>query len=353
MNEDTINSTKRFCGTCRKELTAFQIKRWQFVKAKNDKSGKPTFGPFCCCKCMANNEELKQQKQKTILKNYGVSNVSKSDEIKRRKEETCIKHFGAKCPFQNKEIMNKCIDAYQQKYGVDNISKSELVKRKKEYKSLQKYGCKNVFQSEEIKKQSQITCINKYGASNFKQSKEELQKSYDSMIKRNKHCIPLFKINEWKGTTVVKSYKVKCVLCNKEYMAKSKSDYLSKCPNCKVSGRSFKEKLLAQFIQDNTACEVITNDRTVLKGCGKKNGNLELDIYIKELNLAFEFNGSYWHKEGIKKDIGYHLYKTNLCKSKGILLIHVSEKDWDDKPDSIKQMIIRLLKRNEHFIRRF
>ena len=70
-------------------------------------------------------------------------------------------------------------------------------------------------------------------------------------------------------------------------MARSKSNYLSLCPECSVSGRSYKEKALVKFIKENTPFQIKTTDRKILKGCGKNGGCLELDIVIPELKLAF------------------------------------------------------------------
>ena len=63
-----------------------------------------------------------------------------------------------------------------------------------------------------------------------------------------------------------------------------------------------------------------------------------MDIYIPELNLAFEFNGSYWHSS-LYKDKCYHQNKTKLCYEKGIQLIHVYEYDWVKNKELIKNHI--------------
>jgi hypothetical protein len=70
--------------------------------------------------------------------------------------------------------------------------------------------------------------------------------------------------------------------------------------------------------------------------------NGELDIYIPDLKLAFEFNGLYWHNE-LYKDKNYHLNKTELCEKNGIQLIHIYEDDWIYKQDIVKSMILNKL----------
>ena len=48
---------------------------------------------------------------------------------------------------------------------------------------------------------------------------------------------------------------------------------------------------------------IIRNDRTVLEGN-------ELDVYVPFKNIAFEFDGLFWHSEVKKPNKRYHLNKT-------------------------------------------
>ena len=50
----------------------------------------------------------------------------------------------------------------------------------------------------------------------------------------------------------------------------------------------------------------------------------EIDIYIPELNLGIEYNGTYWHSSK-KKEKDYHQRKYNICKQNCIDLIHIFE----------------------------
>jgi hypothetical protein len=104
------------------------------------------------------------------------------------------------------------------------------------------------------------------------------------------------------------------------------------CNNAIISGE---EVNLFDFIQDNYNGKIIRNDRKVLEG-------KELDIYLPDLNLAFEYNGIYWHDVFIKaKD--YHELKTKNCFKKGIELIHIYENDWEDKNKIVKSFILNKL----------
>ena len=88
------------------------------------------------------------------------------------------------------------------------------------------------------------------------------------------------------------------------------------------------EKKLKEFILNNYFGSIIYNSKQIIPP-------FELDIYLPDKNLAFEFNGNYWHSEVIlaSKSVSpkeYHQIKTKMCKEKGIRLIHIFEYEWDD-----------------------
>ena len=70
----------------------------------------------------------------------------------------------------------------------------------------------------------------------------------------------------------------------------------------------------------------------------------ELDIYIPDRKLAFEYDGLYWHKDnGCGNDRNRHLFKTELCESKGIHLVHIFENEWLNKRSIVESRIKNLL----------
>lgn len=69
----------------------------------------------------------------------------------------------------------------------------------------------------------------------------------------------------------------------------------------------------------------------------------ELDVYIPDLKIAFEFDGLYWHSEKIRPDKNFHLNKTNKCLKEGINLIHIFEDEWTLKNRLVKSRIKHLL----------
>ena len=64
----------------------------------------------------------------------------------------------------------------------------------------------------------------------------------------------------------------------------------------------------------------------------------EIDIYLDEFKLGFEYNGNYWHSNAVKSN-NYHQEKSVLLKNKGIHLVHIWEWEWFSKEDIIKSLI--------------
>ena len=64
----------------------------------------------------------------------------------------------------------------------------------------------------------------------------------------------------------------------------------------------------------------------------------EIDIFLPDYNIGFEYNGLYWHSE-IHKHKNYHKEKYEHFKSKGIQVYHVWEDDWNNKKEIVKSMI--------------
>ncbi len=83
--------------------------------------------------------------------------------------------------------------------------------------------------------------------------------------------------------------------------------------------------------------EVVTNTRQFFD-----NGT-ELDVYLPELHLAFEFNGLYWHSEETGKIRNYHLQKWNYARGKDTNLFFVWEDDWNERPNETKEAIRELI----------
>jgi hypothetical protein len=109
---------------------------------------------------------------------------------------------------------------------------------------------------------------------------------------------------------------------------------VNKCTVCYPIGnsRSIKEEELYKFIESKYNGEIIKSYRD----------KLEIDIYLPELKIGFEFNGIYWHSDKYK-DKSYHLDKTKYFKERGIRIIHIWEDDWTLNLDIVNSQVCNWL----------
>jgi len=191
---------------------------------------------------------------------------------------------------------------------------------------LERYGVETPFHRPEIQEKIKIHFLEEYKRSNPSQSHipiENINKMKDKSWWEKEHLIdkkPLFQISEELGVSPSLSSK-----------------YLSfhGIP-VKYFNISNPESKLLDFIKSIYDGEITTNCRSLISP-------KEIDIYLPDLNLAFEFDGIYWHSESAGKDKNYHLNKTKICSEQGIHLVHVFESEWELKQDVVKSRIRNLL----------
>lgn len=201
------------------------------------------------------------------------------------------------------------------------------------------------------------TLLERYGVKHPSQIKKNILKRIDKR-KINvqniigKDAILLDYI--WDGTSnrINDVLKIKCDKCDKIHEIPNKVfeqriqlnlDWRS-CITKYLNGTSNGEKELYNFIKDNYNGNIILNDRKILRG-------QELDIYLPNMNLAFEFNGLYWHSELFKDNL-YHYNKWKKCKDLNITLIQIYEDEWSYKQDIVKSRILNLLKKSNRIFAR-
>ncbi len=135
------------------------------------------------------------------------------------------------------------------------------------------------------------------------------------------------------------------IQCSENHVFKMRfnnfKDGQQRCPECSQSKMFSKgEKEVLEYIKTIYTGKIIENDRTIILN-NLTGRNLELDIWLPELNLAIEYNGLYWHssKDSVKNDS----IKLEECKKKGILLYIIMDKEWQENQEYIKNKIKHLL----------
>ena len=277
--------------------------------------------------------------KETNINKYGIDNVSKIQDVKERISRKKYELYG-NVNFNNRE---KCKNTNLNKYGYEFASSSDIVKEKVRITNLEKFGEEYPSKNKDIIDKMKLSNLTKFGVDNYSKTKE-----FSDKIKQ-KWFITMYSKLEIYGKLKESNYgkyTIDCLNCGEEFsildslMNKRINNSENICLNCNPisCGISKMEKSLLYYIRDNYTNDIIENSR--------KEIGLELDIYIPDLKLAFEFNGLYWHSE-LYKDRLYHLNKTKECLEKGIQLIHIWEDDWIYKQDIVKSVIVNKLGKSE------
>jgi hypothetical protein len=113
------------------------------------------------------------------------------------------------------------------------------------------------------------------------------------------------------------------------------------CPTCypKKITRSKGENELYEFI--NELCpSAIPNNRTKIYP-------LEIDVYLPDENIGFEYSGLYWHSEEQNKAVGRHKafdnYKMKMAREAGVKLYIIFEDEWINNKEIVKSRIRNIL----------
>ena len=243
---------------------------------------------------------------------------------------------------------------------------------------LEKYGVENYWQTEESKnlkrdfsnrpkrskqaeeaalKKRQETNLRKYGhtcslyGKNAEKVKKILEEKYGkngvqkrasqvaSQKRWNKHFESLVAHCERENLTILDySFKnaknfYRCNTCNLTFHRINGYPF---CPECNKSSQfvSKKEKEIANYIRSFYKGEVRENYRQLFAGTNK-----EVDIWLPELDLAIEYDGTFWHSYNRFTDISFSEFskaaewKRLECEKMGVRLITINECDYLDRPE--------------------
>ena len=108
------------------------------------------------------------------------------------------------------------------------------------------------------------------------------------------------------------------------------------CPQCYTQPISNMETDLGDFVE-SLGVAVERNKRNLLPPFKQ-----EIDVFVPDQRVAFEFNGLYWHGSTFKPYY-YHYDKWFMAKSNHIKLIQIWEDDWRDRQDIVKEHIRQVL----------
>ena len=269
-------------------------------------------------------QEFKDKYESTMLERHGVSH-NWSGKLHEKSEETMLAKYGSRHALNIPEFKDKrektCIDTH----GTMDFLNCEKTKST----NLLRYGAENAMKNPDVSKK-----VSEAFVQLRKEELEEKLKQYSlSLIKRDLGSCELF-----------------CDVCNKQTInhpgtinAKLRNS-INPCSHCNplIKTHSVMEKDLAEFIKSIYPGTIIENTKKLVL---YEKYAREIDIYLPDEGIAFEFNGLYWHNE-LNKSPESHSVKTEQCLGKGISLYHVWEDDWTYRNDVVKGWIRGILNIN-------
>ena len=259
-------------------------------------------------------EEVNKKRESTNLEKWGVKNVSQVKEIKEKKSETNIENWG-KFYLKTGEFRNYIKNNNLEKWGNEIYFKTEDFLNKSKKTNLEKWGVENPSQNKEV--------INRIKKSLKRSLNDKTLNKFENIININNDTFEIY-CNECKSNFTI----------SKILFYKRRETKTTICTDCNKVDKhqSGKEIKLFNFISSIYNGEIIQSYRDVY----------EIDIYLPDLKIGFEFNGVYWHSD-LYKEKNSHLEKTKYFKERGIRIIHIWEDDWDFKTDIIKSQITNWL----------
>ena len=120
-----------------------------------------------CKKCPG----VQEKKRQTLLKKYGVTNVSQMANIQEKKKKTWIDKYGVDNPAKAPEIAQKIKD------------KKDVILSKRKITWLEKYGVESYSQTLEFAEKRKATWLEKYGVDNPTKNVDIFHKAFISRSK--------------------------------------------------------------------------------------------------------------------------------------------------------------------------
>ena len=282
---------------------------------------------YCSRSCSNNDEDVLKKISESCSKSLKDAYKRDGDNIKLKRQNTLTAKYGedikSSSPFAVREIQKLSQKKVEEKYGVKNAFQMEKC-RKKSIESSRK-------KSIQIQKERGIEI--------------EYLKNGNYLVK---NCCSIHGDLEYTQTDFNNRFRLDryhvsnpCYLCNPF--------------GYHISG---KQKNIFDYVKSIYSGNIIENDTSVLDG-------LEIDIYLPELKIGFEFNGDYWHMNPLMyryddENSSSHIkaieqwekdrQKILLADKKGVKIYHIWEYYFSNNKDLQLDFISNIVLGNIEYI---
>lgn len=257
-----------------------------------------------------------------------------------------MEKYGFENAAQSDEVKSKIRSTSQERYGANTFLTSPLGKEKTATILLERYGAETILINDERSKR--VAIENALAKSSYKFDNIDPQdvdvnvglyrinnvgNIYDQFAQRN-----ISILSSYNDFICQREVSYRCNLCGHEWKSFSTSWTKVNCPICCTRMRSIQESDFCNMIQNVYSGEVVPNTRKVLS-----NGK-EIDVWLPELKIGFEFDGVFWHNDQHLDD-DYHYEKKILALNQGINLVHIFSNFWETKQHVVRQTVKKILGR--------
>jgi very-short-patch-repair endonuclease len=315
------------------------------------KSNKSIVNKDCCKNCT-------NKKTNEIVKiKYGVDNPFQMESTKEKIKQTNTEKYGVENYTQTDEYKQKMIDTNRKKYGKDYYTQTEEFKERFEKTNLQKYGVKNPAMLTEVQEKMKRTTFDKYGVEFYVQTDEYKEKTTQSSLEKygvNHHTQSEEVKNKMKQTNLQK-YGVEYYSQTKESVLKHKAtlqekygvDNISQIPEVKIKKAEsfYKNNTIRTSSQQIEICELLKeNGYTVELNYPLSNVNLDVAIFIGDIKIDLEYDGSFWHQDDQKDR-----KRDEYLKSQGWKILRIKSRRMIPSLSDIEYAIEKLITTDRTF----
>lgn len=327
--------------TCQVCNTTFEkIIPWQHLKTHgmNSAEYKERFGPLYSPETLSKFKDRvphnkgKKVSDPTQLSNHRIA-IEKREEKYRRGE--LIKRGGTRWSAEQKAHISEKIKAYAAENPDKMKERASLAiatKRKSGHDFTK--PMKGKTHSEETKEKIRLKSI--------ETNKKKTERSHQRILTRI-HEAKLSVTNSLYSDTL----ELTCNVCqtkftfSKQYFMAEKKFKLEACPTCfpRITRQSAAELEIFNFIHE------ICSD--AISGYRETYHSKEIDIFVPSLKIGFEYNGLYYHSEGVLVSLGkspsHDSEKRTYFLDKGIRVIQIFADEWQNKKEIVKSRIKNIL----------
>ena len=294
--------------------------------------------------------KINDKRRSTVRSKYGVNSVSQVPRFQDQAARTCLARYGTKSPTQNSEVLKKSRQTCLENHGVEYPQQNSYILAKSTSSYLVRYGVFRPAQSAQVQDQIRKTVLDRYGVTSVMRDPSIValvtyrsrKTKHASMFSDLVDVLPLFTKEDYAQGRSDSLYQWQCLRCGNQFLRVVNGINDRSCEVCHPPHHSAGELKIRDWL-DQAGVDYEMGSFSVISP-------QQLDFYLPSLNLAIEFNGTYWHSELRGRGRTYHVNKFKACREKGIRLLQIFEHELKHKEALIRGRVMNALGKSDRKI---